>query len=244
MVDFTKKINSYIVPVDLENYADRSWRCTGIYKITNKVNGKCYVGQAIDIRARLQDHVSAYLRGKDLVLYRAIRKHGIDNFEANILVIINTFGKTQKEIKQELNAQETFYINLYNSYKNGYNMTPGGDCGRLGFKHSEETIKKIKEAHKNYKPKCAFDVSKKTYGYDLLNKVFIEGDSMAELSHKTAADSGSIGHICNNTNYKQGGRFIIGGRYLFSFNKEDLLERIEWYYSEEYQIIKKRNRRR
>ena len=235
MVDFTKKIQSYIVPINLVDYAHCNWRCTGIYKITNKISGKCYIGQALDIRARLQDHVSACERGKDNVLYKAIRKYGIINFEANVVVIINTFGKTQDEIKKELNAQETFYVDLYDSYKSGYNMTPGGDSGRLGFKHSEETIRRLKEAHKNYKPKRAFDVSRKTYGYDLLNKVFIEGESIADISHKTATDYRSIGQICNNVNYKQGGRFISAKRYLFAFSKEDLLNRINWYFSEEYQ---------
>lgn len=239
MVDFTKKIQSYIVPINLIDYQSSSWRCTGIYKITNKISGKCYIGQAVDIRARLQDHVSSYKRGKQVVLYEAIRKYGINNFEVTILVIINTFGKTQDEIKKELNAQESFYINLYNSYKNGYNMTPGGDSGRLGFKHSEDTIKKLKEAHKNYKPKRAFDVSRKTYCYDLLNKVFIEGESIADISHKTVVDYRSIGQICNNINYKQGGRFISAKRYLFSFDKKDLLDRIDWYFSEEYKNKKR-----
>lgn len=240
MVDFNKKIinsdkfNSYIIPVSLIEIYEQKWRFSGIYKITNKVNGKCYIGQAVDIRKRLQQHIAASKKNLDTTLYKAINKYGIEQFEVSVILILNLFGKTQDEIKKELNAQEVFYINLYNSYKNGYNSTPGGDSGRLGFKHSEQTILKLRKAHENYKPKRAFDVSKKTYGYDLLNKVFIEGESISDISHKTQVDYRSIGQICNNKNYKSGGRFISGKRYLFSFDKEDLITRITWYYSEEY----------
>lgn len=248
MVDFNKKIvnsnkfSSYIIPVSLEDAHNEEWRFTGIYKITNKISGKCYIGQAVDIKKRIQQHISAYKRGSKLSLHMAIRKYGLEQFEVTVLVIINMFGKTQDEIKKELNAQEIFYINLYESYQKGYNSTPGGDSGRLGFQHSEQTIQKLKEAHKNYKPKRAFDVSKKTFAYDLLNRVFIEGESISDISHKTQVDYRSIGHICNNTNYKYGGRFISMHRYLFSFEKEDLCDRIKWYYSEEY-INKKKHRK-
>lgn len=122
---------------------------------------------------------------------------------------------------------------MYNSYGQGYNMTPGGDSGRLGFKHTKETIQKIKEAHKNYKPKRAYDVSKKTYGYDLLTKTIVVGESIADIAHKTGADYRSIGQICNNKDYKIGGRFICSKRWLFSFDKNDLIERVDWFFSEE-----------
>lgn len=249
MVDFSKKIknsnkfSSYIIPIPIQDIYNQEWRFAGIYKITNKISGKCYIGQAIDIRKRIQQHIAACDRNSKLVLYQAMRKYGMEQFEVSVLVIINLFGKTQDEIKKELNAQEIFYITLYESYLKGYNSTPGGDSGRLGFRHSEQTIQKIKDAHKNYKPKYAFDVSRKTIAYDLLNKVFIEGESISDISHKTQVDYRSIGHICNNTNYKYGGRFVAAHRYLFSFQKDDLCDRIKWYYSEEYNN-KKRSRKR
>lgn len=245
MIDFTKKIknsdkfSSYFIPIQLNDIQKHNWRFSGIYKITNKISGKCYIGQAIDIRKRIQQHITASKRKSKLALYTAINKYGIDQFEISIIIIINLFGKTQSEIKQELNAQEIFYINLYNSYKNGYNSTPGGDSGRLGFKHSDETIQKLKKSHENYKPKRAFEVSKNTFAYDLLNKVFIEGESIADISHKTVVDYRSIGQICNNLNYEYGGRFIANKRYLFSFDKKDLINRINWYYSEEYNYKRK-----
>ena len=177
---------SYTIPMKLTEASSTDWSYTGIYKITNKISGKCYIGQAVDIRARLMQHANDYHKNK-VVLYKAFDKYGIDNFEISIVTIINTFGKTQDEIKKELNFLECFYVELYDSYKSGYNMTPGGDSGRLGFKHRKETIEKIKKAHANYKPKHAFDVSKKTYGYDLLTKTIVEGESITKHT-KTEED--------------------------------------------------------
>lgn len=222
-----------MIPVGLAEASTTDWSWTGIYKITNIVTGKCYIGQAVDIRARLMDHI-LFSKYKSHVIYKAINKYGIDNFDCRIITIINTFGKTQDEIKKELNFLECFYIDLYNSYKNGYNMTPGGDSGRLGFKHTKETIQKMRESHKNYKPKHAFDSSKKTYGYDLLTKTIIEGESIADVAHKSGVDYRSVGQIVNNTNYKKGGRFVSCKRWLFSFTKEELVERVNWYFSDEY----------
>lgn len=242
MVDFNKKIFntdkltisiSYSAPVNLTDVASTNWMFAGIYKITNNISGKCYIGQAVDIRSRLMEHLNASNTGKN-VIYKAIRKYGADNFTCQVLLIINTFGKTKQEIKLELNAHEVFYIDLYDSYNSGYNMTPGGDSGRLGMKHTKDTILKIKASHKNYKPKCAYDASKITYGYDLLTKTLLECETIAEMSHKTTVDYRSIGHICKNTNYKNGGRFISKKRWLFSFDKDDLIERVNWYFSGEY----------
>ena len=54
---------------------------TGIYKITNNINGKCYIGRAIDINRRWTVHKRrAFVQNKeyDKYLYRAFRKYGID----------------------------------------------------------------------------------------------------------------------------------------------------------------------
>lgn len=232
-----------MIPVKLLDVSNTDWTFAGIYRITNIINGQCYIGQAVNIRSRLMQHANNK-HYKKVVLYKAIDKYGIDAFDARVVNIINIFGKTQDEIKKELNALEQFYIELYNSYLCGYNMTPGGDSGRLGFKHTEETINKIREAHKNYKPKIAFDVSKKVYGYDLLTKTIIESESIAEASNKSAVDYRSISQICNNDFYKKGGRFIAKRRWLFSFDKEDLVERVNWFFSDERMEIKKHTKGR
>ena len=91
-----------------------------IYKATNKINGKCYIGQT---RHSLEHRKTAHLRkaekGVETHFYQAIRKYGEENFEWEILCSAND--------KKRLNELETFYITKFNSIKNGYNMVDGGD---------------------------------------------------------------------------------------------------------------------
>lgn len=58
---------------------------TGIYKITNLVNGKMYIGQAVDIEERWIRHKRDWKIDKTKVLYKAIRKYGIENFSFEII---------------------------------------------------------------------------------------------------------------------------------------------------------------
>ena len=92
----------------------------GIYKITNLLNGKCYVGQSIDIEKRWAEHKSIYNhpRCSNYHIYRAFRKYGIENFSFSVI----------EECEQALlNEREKFWIQHYNSFECGYNMTIGGD---------------------------------------------------------------------------------------------------------------------
>ena len=91
----------------------------GIYKITNKKSGLCYIGQAVNIADRWKQHAKCGL-GIDTPaqnkLYRAMQTDGLTNF---------TFELLEKCPKTELNEKEKFYINLYQSYDFGYNSTGG-----------------------------------------------------------------------------------------------------------------------
>lgn len=91
----------------------------GIYKITNTVNGKCYVGQSRDIEARWQKHLSAYKSSPDWELYRAFKKYGISKF---------TFEIIEECLMEELNEREIYWIAQCDSFNNGYNMTLGGEA--------------------------------------------------------------------------------------------------------------------
>ena len=98
----------------------------GIYKITNLVNGKVYIGQSTDIHRRIIVHKSRAFQEndaqRDCHLYRAIRKYGVQNFE---------FEVVEECPVSELNAKEILYIDMYKSYDEeyGYNMTRGGEGG-------------------------------------------------------------------------------------------------------------------
>lgn len=91
----------------------------GIYKITNKTNKLCYIGQAKKIRERWREHMKCGL-GIDTPannkLYQAMYKEGIDNF---------TFEMLEECAAADLNEKEAFYINLYNSHDYGYNSNKG-----------------------------------------------------------------------------------------------------------------------
>lgn len=91
----------------------------GIYKFTNKINNKSYIGQSVNIEKRKKEHIQNINNYKiDSTLYQALRKYGIMNFSFEVL---------EECDKQELNEKEKYWIQYYDSYNNGYNMTPGGD---------------------------------------------------------------------------------------------------------------------
>lgn len=91
----------------------------GIYKITNQINGKVYIGQSTDINRRWREHKNSSNKAECLhyPLYRAFAKYGLQNFVFEVI----------EECKvDELNQKEIFWINKYDSYRNGYNQTNGG----------------------------------------------------------------------------------------------------------------------
>lgn len=92
----------------------------GIYKITNKLNGKCYIGQSIDIKIRWMQHIHEGINNtKKGKLYPEIYKYGIDNFSFEVL--------EECELNQViLDERERYWIEHYNSYNDGYNSTKGG----------------------------------------------------------------------------------------------------------------------
>lgn len=74
---------------------------------------------------------------------RAIRKYGWDKFNHEILLTIRC--ETKEELSFWLNTWETYYIEKYNSYYNGYNSTFGGG-GIKGYKYTDEQRKNISDA--------------------------------------------------------------------------------------------------
>jgi group I intron endonuclease len=97
----------------------------GIYKITNKINNKCYIGKSSNIEERWQYHVNRRYDNKEYnkPLYRALRKYGINNFSFEIIEELENY-------EQDSNKREQYWIKFYNSYgESGYNGTKGGDGG-------------------------------------------------------------------------------------------------------------------
>lgn len=95
---------------------------SGIYKIENLINNKVYIGQSVDIPKRWREHRSAAFNSNskdyNMLIYKAFRKYGIENFSFEIIEEVE---------KDQLNEREIYWIEKYNSYNKGYNATLGGD---------------------------------------------------------------------------------------------------------------------
>lgn len=117
-----------------------------IYKITNKVNNRIYVGQTIHpLLYRWKNHIRAANRGSNIYFHKAIRKYGKENF------IIEELTKASS--KEELNLLEIEYIKKYNSLApNGYNTSTGGEGGNNFCNNPNiDTIKQhLSEGRKRY----------------------------------------------------------------------------------------------
>ena len=121
-----------------------------IYKVTNTINGKIYIGQTRKtLKLRFKQHVN------DCKYYNnhfslALRKYSINVWQTEVL------EETDDNL---LNEKEIYWISKYNTFKNGYNSTTGGDVpdnisqeardkirtSKLGKKRSAEYCKKMKE---------------------------------------------------------------------------------------------------
>ena len=88
-----------------------------IYKITNIINNKVYIGQSIrPIEDRFKRHISDAINCKlDTHFARAIRKYGQDKFYYEIIDSASS--------QDEMNKKEQKWIRFYNSVQNGYNET-------------------------------------------------------------------------------------------------------------------------
>lgn len=123
-----------------------------IYKVTNLVNGKLYIGLTTQtLRERRYGHMfnarNPHKGDGDAYFYNAIRKYGEHNFKWEVIEIAPNFDR-EEEVMDYLNEREVYWIALYDSYNNGYNLTKGGG-GKVGFtfNHTEETKRKISESN-------------------------------------------------------------------------------------------------
>jgi group I intron endonuclease len=138
----------------------------GIYKFTNKKNGKSYVGQSTNIHRRLNEH----LNRNEQLIDKAIKKHGVENFDFEVL---------EECSADQLNQKEIYWIEQTNSFvPQGYNLTLGGNNRAIGefsaqSKLSNEDIFFIRTCYKNKVYNTSADLWREYYNY--LSQTTIEG---------------------------------------------------------------------
>lgn len=117
----------------------------GIYKITNNINGKIYIGQSNNIQRRFSEHQNRGAASR-IPVDVAIQKYGKENFSFEII---------EECAIEQLNQRETYWINHFNSIENGYNCSVGGDQQSIGSNNgrailTENEVKIIRTAYNNH----------------------------------------------------------------------------------------------
>lgn len=117
-----------------------------IYKITNTINNKVYIGQTVNLSERFRSHRESAFRkhGRDYnkPLYKAFRKYGIENFTFEVI--------DSAENIDELNEKEIYWIDFYDCLIDsgkGYNLEKGGNNGLK----SETTKNKMSHSQRGEK---------------------------------------------------------------------------------------------
>lgn len=148
-----------------------------IYRVSNTINGKVYIGITNEFKRRLKEHKYHSKSGSGL-LYRSIRKYGIENFKFEVIEICKDLNETR--------LREIFWINEYKSFDRGfgYNLTTGGED--ISFR--EESIDKMRNATyavkpygKNKKYKGVYkDCETYCYRFEIDKKIYNKGGYRTE----------------------------------------------------------------
>lgn len=119
----------------------------GIYSIYSKSQNKYYIGKSIDIHKRFLKHKSDLRLNQhhSKYLQNVYNKYGEDDL---------VFQVIQECSYEESGELEKYYIKQFNSFKDGFNETEGGEWGAPGRKFSEETLKKMSENIRGEKNPC------------------------------------------------------------------------------------------
>lgn len=184
----------------------------GIYKITNLVNGKFYIGSAAGkegIRGRIGTHKSRLKNNKHCneYLQSAWNKYGEENFKSEVLEIV--------ENKNIIIEREQYYLDLYKPYNRiiGYNLSPTAGS-QIGYKHTKKTITKISGRKCNKESKKLMSLSHigkssknkiKIIQLDLNNNQIKIWDSMTDIENILGINHSKVSEVCNGKRPQTGG---------------------------------------
>jgi group I intron endonuclease len=177
-----------------------------IYKITNLVSGKCYIGETYqpNPQKRWKQHInSVCYKGGCPALKDAIKKYGLDSFKFEIVIIC---------FDEDRFIYEKEYIKKYNcQVPNGYNILAGG-IGGGGFggkKHTEESIKKISNGLKTFRDNNPnhFDTYRERHQESMKN---VDTSAAVKKSEKfrKAVEEGRVGGAAHKNRKKDKSEII------------------------------------
>jgi group I intron endonuclease len=174
-----------------------------IYKITNTINEKIYIGFTNNFERRIVEH-TRNSRKLNSHLYYAIKKYGIDKFTFEII-----YQSLEGDYLK--NAMETYFINLYDSYHSGYNMTLGGDgtLGRLWTDKQKQMISiRNKGQLSNNKGKTYIELYGEEKALEKINKlkktwIYKESLKPMKIIHKTSRLGRSYNEIFGEEKAKE-----------------------------------------
>lgn len=169
----------------------------GIYKITNKLNNHSYIGLSTKVEERWKYHQSSYNQQRESYksLYKAFEKYGIENF---------TFEILEECSIQELGEKEKYYIAKYDTYKNGYNMTTGGE-DNVGSAHpnhklTDEDVINIRTRYNNLeRRKEVYKLYKDRIGESGFGKIW-KGESWQHIMPEVYTLENKEFHLHNTGN--------------------------------------------
>ena len=169
----------------------------GIYKITNQLNNHSYIGLSTKVEERWKYHQSPYNQQRESYksLYKAFEKYGIKNF---------TFEILEECSIQELGEKEKYYIAKYDTYKNGYNMTTGGE-NNVGSAHpnhklTDEDIINIRIRYNNLeRRKEVYELYKDRIGESGFGKIW-KGESWQHIMPEVYTLENKEFHLHNTGN--------------------------------------------
>ena len=177
-----------------------------IYKITNLVNGKLYIGQTTqDLQTRWYKH--CHSSSGCVALHNAIKRYGKDNFSVEVI--------DRATNRSELNDKEKYWIGQYNSISpNGYNLTTGGnDCN-----YSLQSRKKMSDSIKQHWKSTPFPTSKPVFQFSLDGELLRKWESATKAAESLNLSQPDIMRCCiKQEHYKSVGGFL----WSYSEDKPD-----------------------
>lgn len=160
-----------------------------IYKYTSKTTSKSYIGKALhsNIERRKLRHKYDKINTH---FYRARDKYGYDDFHFSII---------EDNISEHiLSEREVYWISFYDSFRNGYNSTLGGDGGNTYIKRTKaemiETKAKISKANKGKNNGQSVDITL----YNILSKDIKHFDTLTDASRYLGLTRKSVYRILYN----------------------------------------------